>query len=155
MSIYDNIAFGVRLERKISPGEMDCEVEDALRRAALWDEVKDNLSASGFNLSGGQQQRLCIARSIAIRPEVFLLDEPCSAIDPISSAKIEETIAELKKDHTIIIVHTQSPAGGPSSGFRRLYVSWPLGRVRTPASQIFVRPKDRRTQQFITAGRFG
>jgi phosphate transport system ATP-binding protein len=153
MSIYDNIAFGVRLARKISSDEMDCEVENALRRAALWDEVKDNLSASGFNLSGGQQQRLCIARSIAIRPEVFLLDEPCSAIDPISSAKIEETIGELKQDHAVVIVtHNLQQAARVSDFAGFMY----LGQLVEfdAASQIFVRPKDPRTQHFVT-GRFG
>jgi phosphate transport system ATP-binding protein len=104
MSIYDNITFGIGLYRKLPRAELDAEIESALRRAALWDEVKDHLSQNGFNLSGGQQQRLCIARAIAIQPEVLLLDEPCSAIDPISSMKIEETIDELKQDHTIVIV---------------------------------------------------
>lgn len=153
MSIYENIAFGVRLSRYISDAEMDCEVEDALRRAAVWDEVKDNLFANGFNLSGGQQQRLCIARSIAIRPEVFLLDEPCSAIDPISSAKIEETIGELKKDHTIVIVtHNLQQAARVSdfAGFMYLGQMVEFGA----ANQIFVRPEDPRTQHFVT-GRFG
>ena len=103
-TIYDNIAFGIRLQRKVSDAEMDVLVEQALRRAALWDEVKDNLTRYGFDLSGGQQQRLSIARVIATGPDVLLLDEPCSAIDPISSAKIEQTIDELKRDHAIIIV---------------------------------------------------
>ena len=104
MSIYQNVAFGIGLYRTLPQGELDAEVERALRRAALWDEVKDHLAQDGLSLSGGQQQRLCIARAIAIQPDVLLLDEPCSAIDPLSSAKIEETIDELKQDHTIVIV---------------------------------------------------
>src|SRR3546814_4725090 len=104
MSIYDNIAFGVRLFEKLSKGEMDERVEWALYKAALWEEVKDKLHQSGNGLSGGQQQRLCIARGVAIKPEVLLLDEPCSALDPISTAKIEELIAELKSDYTVVIV---------------------------------------------------
>ena len=104
MSIYDNIAFGIRLYEKLPRAELDERVETALRRAALWDEVKDKLSANGLSLSGGQQQRLCIARTVAVKPEVILLDEPCSALDPISTAKIEELIDELKSDYTIVIV---------------------------------------------------
>ena len=104
MSIYDNIAFGIRLYEKLARSEMAKRVESALRRAALWDEVKDKLNANGLSLSGGQQQRLCIARTIAVRPEVILLDEPASALDPISTAKIEELIDELKADYTIVIV---------------------------------------------------
>ncbi|HUH40836.1 MAG TPA: phosphate ABC transporter ATP-binding protein, partial [Castellaniella sp.] len=103
MSIYDNIAFGVRLFERLSKGEMDERVEWALTKAALWNEVKDKLDQSGNSLSGGQQQRLCIARGVAIKPEVLLLDEPCSALDPISTAKIEELIAELKSDYTVVI----------------------------------------------------
>src|SRR5581483_11968341 len=104
MSIYDNIAFGIRLYERLPKSEMDGRVESALRRAALWDEVKDKLSANGLSLSGGQQQRLCIARTVAVKPEVILLDEPCSALDPIATAKIEELIDELKSDYTIVIV---------------------------------------------------
>jgi phosphate transport system ATP-binding protein len=104
MSIYDNIAFGVKLFESLSATDMDDRVEWALRKAALWNEVKDKLNQSGSSLSGGQQQRLCIARGIAIKPEVLLLDEPCSALDPISTAKIEELIAELKSDYTVVIV---------------------------------------------------
>src|SRR3546814_7188876 len=103
-SIYDNIAFGVRLFERMSKGEMDERVEWALSKAALWGEVKDKLHQSGNSLSGGQQQRLCIARGVAIKPEVLLLDEPCSALDPISTAKIEELIAELKNDYNVVIV---------------------------------------------------
>jgi len=153
MSVYENIAFGIGLYRSLSRAEMDAEIESALRRAALWDEVKDNLSEGGFNLSGGQQQRLCIARAIAIQPEVLLLDEPCSAIDPISSAKIEETIDELKEDHTIVIVtHNLQQAARVSDFAGFMY----LGQLVEfdSAHSMFVSPKDPRTQNFIT-GRFG
>ena len=104
MSIYENIAFGIRLYERLPRAELDARVESALRRAALWDEVKDKLAANGQSLSGGQQQRLCIARTVAVKPEVILFDEPCSALDPISTAKIEELIDELKQDYTIVIV---------------------------------------------------
>src|SRR5205823_1719192 len=104
MTIYENIAFGIRLYERLSASELDGRVETCLRRAALWDEVKDKLSTSGLSLSGGQQQRLCIARTIAVQPEVILFDEPCSALDPISTAKIEELIDELKEHYTIVIV---------------------------------------------------
>ena len=104
MSIYDNVAFGVRLYENLSKADMDARVEEALTRAALWNEVKDNLKGSGLGLSGGQQQRLCVARGVAVRPEVLLLDEPTSALDPISSAKLEETVTQLKTDYTIVIV---------------------------------------------------
>ena len=153
MSIYDNIAFGIGLNRGLARAQMDTEVEVALRRVALWDEVKDSLLKSGLELSGGQQQRLSIARAIAIRPEVLLLDEPCASIDPISSAKIEQTIDELKNDHTIIIVtHNLQQAARVSdyAGFMYLGEMGEFGTVR----QIFVTPGDPRTQRFIT-GRFG
>jgi phosphate transport system ATP-binding protein len=153
MSVYENIAFGIRLYRSLSRADLDAEVESALRRAALWDEVKDNLSDDGFNLSGGQQQRLCIARTIAIRPEVLLLDEPCSSIDPISSAKIEETIDELKTDHAIVIVtHNLQQAARVSDFAGFMY----LGQLVEfdSAHSMFVKPQDPRTQNFIT-GRFG
>ena len=153
MSIYDNIAFGIGLNRSLTKAQMDGEVEVALRRAALWDEVKDQLFKSGLALSGGQQQRLSIARTVAIRPEVILLDEPCSAIDPISSAKIEHTIDELKQDHTVIIVtHNLQQAARVSdyAGFMYLGEMAEFGTVR----EIFVAPRDSRTQRFIT-GRFG
>ena len=104
MSIYDNVAFGVKLYEKLSKADMDARVEESLRRAALWEEVKDKLKTSGQGLSGGQQQRLCVARGVAVRPEVILLDEPASALDPISTAKLEETLVELKRDYTIVIV---------------------------------------------------
>jgi phosphate transport system ATP-binding protein len=153
MSIYNNIAFGIGLNRSLTKAEMDEEVEVALRRVALWDEVKDQLLKSGLELSGGQQQRLSIARTIATRPEVLLLDEPCASIDPISSAKIEHTIDELKKHHTIIIVtHNLQQAARVSdyAGFMYLGEMGEFGTVR----QLFVAPRDPRTQRFIT-GRFG
>jgi len=153
MSIYDNIAYGIRLQRTLSKGELDTEVESALVRAALWDEVKDQLSRDGFSLSGGQQQRLCIARTIAIKPEVILLDEPCSSIDPISSAKIEETIDELKSSHTIVIVTHNLQQAARVSDFAGFML---LGRLVEFDSTVnmFVRPSDPQTQRFIT-GRFG
>jgi phosphate transport system ATP-binding protein len=153
MSIYDNIAFGIGLYRKLYRRELDAEIESALRRAALWDEVKDNLTQNGFSLSGGQQQRLCIARAIAIQPEVLLLDEPCSAIDPISSAKIEETIEELKADHTIVIVTHNLQQAARVSDFAGFMYLGQLVEFKT-AHAMFVSPEDPRTQHFIT-GRFG
>ncbi len=153
MSIYDNIAFGIGLNRHLTKRQMDAEVENALRRVALWDEVKDDLLKSGLELSGGQQQRLSIARTLAIQPEVLLLDEPCASIDPVSSAKIEHTIDELKKDHTVIIVtHNLQQAARVSdyAGFMYLGEMAEFGTVR----EIFVTPRDLRTQRFVT-GRFG
>ncbi len=153
MSIYDNIAFGIGLYRELSRGELDAEVESALRRAALWDEVKDHLTASGFSLSGGQQQRLCIARTVALRPEVLLLDEPCSSIDPISSSKIEKTIEELKSDHTIVIVTHNLQQAARVSDFAGFMYLGQLVEFDT-AHHMFVTPSDPRTQRFIM-GRFG
>ncbi|MFC0238976.1 phosphate ABC transporter ATP-binding protein PstB [Rhodopseudomonas telluris] len=153
MTIYENIAFGIRLYEKISKSEMDGRVEKALRGAALWTEVKDKLGASGLSLSGGQQQRLCIARTIAVRPEVILFDEPCSALDPISTAKIEELIDELKEDYTIAIVtHNMQQAARVSESTAFMY----LGELIEfgPTNKIFTSPNDRRTQDYIT-GRFG
>jgi phosphate transport system ATP-binding protein len=153
MTIYENIAFGVRLYEKTSKTELDGRVEQALQRAALWEEVKDKLSASGLSLSGGQQQRLCIARTIAIRPEVILLDEPCSALDPISTAKIEELIDELKEDYTIAIVtHNMQQAARTSDFTAFMY----LGELIEfgPTNTIFTTPAEKRTQDYIT-GRFG
>jgi phosphate transport system ATP-binding protein len=153
MSIYDNIAFGIRLQRKPGKAEMAVLVEAALRRAALWDEVKDNLSRNGFELSGGQQQRLSIARAIAVQPDVLLLDEPCASIDPISSAKIEQTIEELRKDHAVVIVtHNLQQAARVSDfvGFMYLGELLEFGTVR----DLFLDPKEPRTERFIT-GRFG
>src|SRR5271166_1740375 len=133
MSIYENIAFGIRLHQRLSKTKLDAEVESALRRAALWDEVKIDLTKNGFELSGGQQQRLSIARTIAAQPEVILLDEPCSSIDDIASAKIEQTIDELKKDHTIVIVtHNLQQAARVSdfAGFMYLGEMGEFGTVR-------------------------
>ena len=153
MSIYENIAFGLRLYDKPSKSELDGRVESALRRAALWDEVKDKLAANGLSLSGGQQQRLCIARTVAVSPEVILLDEPCSALDPISTAKIEELIDELKAEYTIAIVtHNMQQAARVSDYTAFMY----LGELVEfgPTSMMFTHPHDRRTQDYIT-GRFG
>ena len=153
MSIYDNIAFGIKLYERIPRSEMDGRVEDALSRAALWGEVKDKLSASGLSLSGGQQQRLCIARSVATKPEVILLDEPCSALDPISTAKIEELIEELAADYTIVIVtHNMQQASRSSDYTAFMY----LGELIEygPTEKIFTAPDNKRTEQYIT-GRFG
>jgi phosphate transport system ATP-binding protein len=153
MSIYDNIAFGIGLYRELSRGEMDAEVESALRRAALWDEVKDHLAESGFSLSGGQQQRLCIARTVALQPEVLLLDEPCSSIDPISSTKIEKTIEELKTDHTIVIVTHNLQQAARASDFAGFMYLGQLVEFDT-AHHMFVTPSEPRTQRFVM-GRFG
>ena len=153
MSIYDNIAFGIKLYERIPKSEMDGRVESALTRAALWGEVKDKLNASGLSLSGGQQQRLCIARSVATKPEVILLDEPCSALDPISTAKVEELIEELANDYTIIIVtHNMQQASRSSDYTAFMY----LGELIEygPTEKIFTAPDNKRTEQYIT-GRFG
>ncbi len=153
MSIYDNIAFGVRLFEAMPRVEMDERVEWALRKAALWNEVKDKLGQSGSGLSGGQQQRLCIARGIAIKPEVLLLDEPCSALDPISTGKIEELIRELKADYTVMIVtHNMQQAARCSDYTAYMY----LGELVEfgVTSEIFMKPKKRDTEDYIT-GRFG
>jgi len=153
MSIYDNIAFGVRLFEKLSKAEMDERVEWALSKAALWDEVKDKLGQSGNGLSGGQQQRLCIARGVAIKPEVLLLDEPCSALDPISTAKIEELIAELKSDYTVMIVtHNMQQAARCSDYTAYMYLGELMEYGET--DQIFVKPARKETEDYIT-GRFG
>jgi phosphate transport system ATP-binding protein len=153
MSIYDNVAFGIRLYERLARSELDDRVEWALRRAALWDEVKDVLDESGLGLSGGQQQRLCIARTIAIQPDVILLDEPCSALDPGSSAKIEETIAELKTEHTIAIVTHNLQQAARLSDFTAFMF---LGRLVEfgPTDQVFEAPKDARTRDYV-AGAFG
>jgi phosphate transport system ATP-binding protein len=153
MSIYENIAFGIRLYERLSKSEMDGRVETALRRAALWDEVKDKLGANGQSLSGGQQQRLCIARTVAVRPEVILFDEPCSALDPISTAKIEELIDELTDDYTIVIVtHNMQQAARVSEFTAFMYLGDLIEFDST--SKIFTAPHDQRTQDYIT-GRFG
>jgi phosphate transport system ATP-binding protein len=153
MSIYDNIAFGIKLYERLPKREIDGRVEQALRRAAIWEEVKDKLGASGLSLSGGQQQRLCIARTVAIRPEVILLDEPCSALDPISTAKIEELIDELRSDYTIVIVtHNMQQAARVSHYTAFMY----LGELIefNDTSKVFTAPRDKRTQDYVT-GRFG
>ena len=153
MSIYENIAFGIRLYEKLPRSELDRRVETSLRRAALWDEVKDKLSANGLSLSGGQQQRLCIARTVAVQPEVILFDEPCSALDPISTAKIEELIDELKEDYTIVIVtHNMQQAARVSDFTAFMYLGELIEFDTT--SKMFTAPSDRRTQDYIT-GRFG
>lgn len=153
MSIYDNIAFGVRLYEKLSTVDMDERVEWALTKAALWSEVKDKLHQSGNSLSGGQQQRLCIARGIAIKPQVLLLDEPCSALDPISTAKIEELIAELKTDYTVVIVtHNMQQAARCSDYTAYMYLGELIEFGET--DQIFVKPRKQATEDYIT-GRFG
>jgi len=153
MSIYDNIAFGVRLFENLSRREMDDRVEWALGRAALWSEVKDKLGQSGQSLSGGQQQRLCIARGIAIKPEVLLLDEPCSALDPISTAKVEELIHELKNDYTVVIVtHNMQQAARVSDFTAYMYLGELIEYDVTDT--IFIKPKKAATEDYIT-GRFG
>jgi phosphate transport system ATP-binding protein len=153
MSIYENIAFGVKLHERLTRAEMDARVEWSLTRAALWAEVKDRLHTPAAGLSGGQQQRLCIARTIATRPEVILLDEPTSALDPISTLKIEELIDELKRDFTIAIVtHNMQQAARCADQVAFFYLG-ELVEVGT-ASQMFTTPRQRRTQEYIT-GRFG
>jgi phosphate transport system ATP-binding protein len=153
MSIYDNVAFGVRLFENLSSSEMDERVEWALKKSALWNEVKDKLGQSGSGLSGGQQQRLCIARGIAIKPEVLLLDEPCSALDPISTGKIEELITELKTDYTVVIVtHNMQQAARVSDYTAYMYLGdlIEFGATR----DLFMKPKKKDTEDYIT-GRFG
>ncbi len=153
MTIHENIAFGIRLHEKLSRSQMDERIEWALTRAAIWDEVKDRLDASALGLSGGQQQRLCIARTIAVRPEVILFDEPTSALDPISTLKIEELIDELKRDFTIVIVtHNMQQAARCADQVAFFY----LGELIevAPAAQMFTAPKHPKTQEYIT-GRFG
>jgi phosphate transport system ATP-binding protein len=153
MSIFDNIAFGIQLYERVSRSELADRVEAALTRAALWSEVKDKLRASGLSLSGGQQQRLCIARTVAVRPEVVLFDEPCSALDPISTSKIEELIDELKNEYTIVIVtHNMQQAARVSDYTAFMYLGELIEFDET--SKIFTAPRDRRTQDYIT-GRFG
>jgi phosphate transport system ATP-binding protein len=153
MSIYENVAFGIRLYERLSKSDMDARVESALRRAALWSEVKDKLAVSGLSLSGGQQQRLCIARTVAIQPEVILFDEPASALDPISTAKIEELIDELSGDYTIAIVtHSMQQAARVSQYTAFMYLGEMVEYDET--GKVFTSPRDKRTQDYIT-GRFG
>ena len=153
MSIYDNISFGVRLYENLRRGEMDERIEWALTKAALWKEVKDKLNQSGNSLSGGQQQRLCIARGIAIKPEVLLLDEPCSALDPISTSRIEELVTELKTDYTVVIVtHNMQQAARVSDYTAYMYLGELIEFGAT--DNIFVKPRRKETEDYIT-GRFG
>jgi phosphate transport system ATP-binding protein len=153
MSIFDNVAFGLRMHEQLSRSEIKDRVEEALQRAALWEEVKDKLHTSGLGLSGGQQQRLCVARSIAVKPEVLLLDEPASALDPISTAKLEDTISELKSDYTIVIVtHNLQQAARIADYTAFMY----LGRLVEfgETEGLFTKPKSSQTADYVT-GRFG
>ena len=153
MTIFENIAFGIRLYERLPKSELEDRVRYALERAALWDEVKNKLGASGLSLSGGQQQRLCIARTVAVQPEVILFDEPCSALDPISTAKIEELIDELKDHYTIAIVtHNMQQAARVSDFTAFMYLGELVEFGET--TRIFTTPNDCRTQDYIT-GRFG
>ncbi len=153
MTIYENIAFGVRLYEKLSKSEMDDRVEWALRKAAIWEETKSKLQQSGLSLSGGQQQRLCIARTIAVKPEIVLLDEPTSALDPISTAKIEELINELKAEYTIAIVtHNMQQAARISDFTAFMYLGELIEFGKT--DELFVKPQKQQTEDYIT-GRFG
>ena len=153
MSIYDNVAFGVRLYESLSKPDMDVRVEESLRKAALWDEAKDKLKQSGLSLSGGQQQRLCVARGIAVKPEVLLLDEPASALDPKSTAKLEETIVELKNEYTIVIVtHNLQQATRVSDNTAFMFLGHLIEFGPTP--ELFSAPRARRTADYI-GGRFG
>jgi phosphate transport system ATP-binding protein len=153
MTIYDNIAFGMKLYERMPRSELDDRVEHALSRAALWGEVKDKLKESGLSLSGGQQQRLCIARTVATKPEVILLDEPCSALDPISTAKIEELIDELASDYTIVIVTHNMQQASRTSDFTAFMFLGELVEYGV-TEQVFTAPKNKRTEDYIT-GRFG
>jgi phosphate transport system ATP-binding protein len=153
MSIYDNVAFGLRMHEQLSRGEMRDRVEESLQRAALWDEVKDKLHTSGLGLSGGQQQRLCVARSIAVKPEVLLLDEPASALDPISTSKLEDTISELKSDYTIVIVtHNLQQAARIADYTAFMYLGKLIEFGETEG--VFTKPRSTQTADYVT-GRFG
>jgi phosphate transport system ATP-binding protein len=153
MTIFENIAFGIRLYERLPKAKLEERVQHALQRAALWNEVKDKLGASGLSLSGGQQQRLCIARTVAVRPEVILFDEPCSALDPISTARIEELIDELKRDYTIAIVtHNMQQAARVSDFTAFMYLGELVEVGET--TRLFTAPAQRQTQDYIT-GRFG
>jgi phosphate transport system ATP-binding protein len=153
LSIWENLAFGIQLYEKLSKADLDARIEWALRKAAIWDEVKDKLKRSGMGLSGGQQQRLCIARAIAVKPEVILMDEPCSALDPISTARVEELILELRNDYGIVLVtHNMQQAVRTADYTTFMY----LGEIIEfgPTEQIFSNPREQRTQDYVT-GRFG
>jgi phosphate transport system ATP-binding protein len=152
MTVFDNIAYGLRLHYRLNRSELSDRVQDALRRAALWDEVKHKLKEPGLALSGGQQQRLCIARAIASEPEVILMDEPCSAIDPVGTAKIEELIEELKTDYTIVIVTHNMQQAARVSDYTAFFYEGHIVEFGT-TSQIFEKPQERRTEDYIT-GRF-
>ncbi|HWG10538.1 MAG TPA: phosphate ABC transporter ATP-binding protein PstB [Rhodanobacteraceae bacterium] len=153
MSIYENIAFGIRLYERLPKTAMDARVEQCLRQAALWDEVKDKLHQSGTSLSGGQQQRLCIARGVAIKPEILLLDEPCSALDPISTARVEELLKELVRDYTVVIVTHNMQQAARSSDYTAFMYMGELVEFGDTAT-IFTRPAKQQTEDYIT-GRFG
>jgi phosphate transport system ATP-binding protein len=153
MSIYDNIAFGIRLYETLPASELDARIEEALKRAALWNEVKDKLRQSGLGLSGGQQQRLCIARAIALKPEILLLDEPASALDPISTSKIEELIHELRSEYCIVIVtHNMQQAARTADYTAFMYLGELIEYDET--TTIFTKPGKRQTEDYVT-GRFG
>ncbi len=153
MSIFDNIAFGIKLYNRLPQSEIEGRVETALRGAALWNEVKDKLAASGLSLSGGQQQRLCIARTVAVQPEVILFDEPCSALDPISTAKVEELMAELVSKYTLVIVtHSMQQAARVSNLTAFMYLGDLVEFGDT--KRMFTSPEQKQTQDYIT-GRFG
>jgi phosphate transport system ATP-binding protein len=152
-SIFENVAYGLRVQGGYSPGEISDRVERSLRGAALWDEVKDRLNASALGLSGGQQQRLCIARALAVEPEVILMDEPCSALDPIATLKIEELIDELKANYTIVIVTHNLQQAARVSQYTGFFLTGNLIEFNVTPT-MFARPQDKRTEDFIT-GRFG
>ncbi len=153
MSIYDNIAFGINLYEKLPKSELDGRIEHSLRKAALWGEVKDKLKQSGLGLSGGQQQRLCIARAVAVKPEILLMDEPCSALDPISTQKVEELISELKSDYCIVIVTHSMQQAARSSDYTAFMYLGDLIEFNDTAT-VFTNPSNKRTEDYIT-GRFG
>ncbi len=153
MSVYDNIAYGPRLHRKINSKELDGIVQKSLRGAVLWDEVKDRIRDNALGLSGGQQQRLCIARSLAVEPDVLLMDEPTSALDPISTVRIEELVKELKEKYTIIIVTHNMQQAGRISDNTAFFLNGEIVEYG-PTQEIFCRPGDKRTEDYIT-GRFG
>lgn len=153
MSIYDNIAYGPRIHGITSKSELDDIVEKSLREAALWDEVKDRLKKNGMGLSGGQQQRLCIARTLAVEPEIILMDEPTSALDPISTLKVEELMDTLKKEYTVIIVTHNMQQAGRISDYTAFFLTGEVVEFNK-TEDIFYKPRDKRTEDYIT-GRFG